>query len=145
MEFHIRYRQLKHHTHDDGHSHEHKPESEHAGGHTHEHSHEHEHRHTHEGGETHSHLHAHTHSHQHEHDHEHSHEHRLPEQAFAKDEEAALLRYMCEHNRHHAQELRELAEKLSASGKAEAAAFLTKAVSAFEQGSAELEAALKAM
>jgi hypothetical protein len=69
----------------------------------------------------------------------------LHEQACSKDEDAALLRYMCEHNRHHAEELVELAERLSASGKAEAAVCLTRAASAFEQGNSELEKALKAM
>jgi hypothetical protein len=46
---------------------------------------------------------------------------------------------MLSHNRHHAQELRELADRLLNSGKSEAAAVLSEAVSFFEEGNDRLE------
>ena len=74
------------HTHDDGTTHTH--EHTHAFADGHEHTHSHVHTHSHADGETHTHSHA----------------------ATASPEEAlALLTYMLSHNRHHAEELHDLA------------------------------------
>ena len=51
----------------------------------------------------HEHDHDHDHVHPHDHEHTHSHDHHSPEEALA------LLTYMLGHNRHHAEELHELA------------------------------------
>ena len=51
----------------------------------------------------HDHDHDHDHVHPHDHEHTHSHDHHSPEEALA------LLTYMLGHNRHHAEELHELA------------------------------------
>ena len=72
----------------------------------------------------------HTHDH-HDHDHHH-HDHTSPEETLA------LLTYMLGHNRHHAQELHDLAH--SADG--EAARLLHEAVADYEQGNDKLERAL---
>lgn len=84
--------------------------------HTHEHSHEHTHAdgtvHTHEHCHSHSHEHAdgHTHDHIHEdgavHNHTHTHSHAA---ASSPEEALALLTYMLGHNKHHADELHDLA------------------------------------
>lgn len=105
--------------------------------HEHIHGHEHEHEHLHEDGVVHSHSHVHEHSHSHSHEHEH------PVQGFESLEQAtALMGYMLEHNRHHAEELHELCHKLEADGKAEAAALIHQAVDCFGQGNDLLEQAL---
>lgn len=62
-----------------------------------------------------------------------------------KDKDTALLEYMLEHNRHHAQELTELAENLAGSDKGAAAELIGGAVAFFEKGNAELEKALEAL
>ena len=64
---------------------------------------------------------------------------------FKKDKDTALLEYMLEHNRHHAQELVELASGLRDGGKGEAAELIGGAVAFFEKGNAELEKALDAL
>lgn len=70
---------------------------------------------------------------EHNHDHEHHHhDHNSPEETLA------LLTYMLGHNRHHAQELHELAH--SADG--EAARLLHEAVAHYEQANEKLERAL---
>ncbi|MBQ0041041.1 MAG: hypothetical protein KBS56_03345 [Clostridiales bacterium] len=51
-----------------------------------------------------NHTHEHTHTHTHEHNHDHSHL-----VASSHEEAVALLRYMLNHNQHHADELHELA------------------------------------
>lgn len=61
------------------------------------------------------------------------------------DKSTALLTYMLDHNRHHAEELHDLAHSLSESGKAAAASLLHEAVSAFQQGNDKLAAALAAL
>ncbi len=67
--------------------------------HEHEHNIEHEHEHGHEHGHSHEHTHAdgttHTHSHSHE-------------VASSPEEALALLTYMLDHNKHHAEELHDL-------------------------------------
>jgi hypothetical protein len=45
----------------------------------------------------------------------------------------ALIKYMLSHNRHHAEELTELSEKLKAIGKPEAAKLLSQAVSGLKK------------
>lgn len=60
-----------------------------------EHTHDHEHTHTHADGTTHSHEHGAVHHHSHS-------------AASSPEEALALLRYMLDHNRHHAEELHDL-------------------------------------
>lgn len=80
--------------------------------------------------------HHHSHDHVHEHGLEHSHKHPAAEQS------TAILRYMLDHNRHHAEELRSLADTLRENGKAETADTLSAAVADFDAGNEKLEAAL---
>lgn len=72
----------------------------------------------------------------HSHAHDHSH---------AADKSRAMLTYMLEHNRHHAEEIHEIAHKLEHGGQDGAAALLHQAVMDFESGNAKLEAALAAL
>ena len=72
---------------------------------------------------------------EHSHDHEHSHHHH--EHASAA-ESLALLTYMLGHNRHHAEELHELAHGLDG----EAAQLIHDAVIDFEVGNEKLAEAL---
>ena len=88
---------------------------------------DHEHQHTHADGTTH------THSHTHDHDHCHQHEHHSPEEALA------LLAYMVQHNRHHAEELHELAHSMDD----EAAQLIYDAILDFDLGNEKLDEALK--
>ena len=69
---------------------------------------------------------------EHTHDHEHHHEHSSPEETLA------LLTYMLGHNRHHAEELHELAHGTEG----EASELLHAAVADFERGNEKLERAL---
>lgn len=54
----------------------------------------------------------------------------------------AMLTYMLEHNRHHADELHEIAHKLSHEGYSEASDMLHEAVGDFEAGNTKLDKAL---
>ena len=90
-----------------------------------------EHVHTHADGTTHTHSHTHDHDHCHQHDHEHV--HHSPEEALA------LLAYMVQHNRHHAEELHELAHDVDG----EAQQLLHDAVVDFTLGNEKLEEALR--
>lgn len=56
----------------------------------------------------------------------------------------ALLTYMLDHNRHHAEELHDLAHDLAEDGKAEAAALLHEALADFDRGNEKLAKALAA-
>ena len=87
----------------------------------------HNHEHTHADGTTHTHSHDHTHSHGHDH------QHHSPEEALA------LLSYMVQHNRHHAEELHELAHSLED----EPAQLLHDAILDFNLGNEKLDEALK--
>ena len=88
----------------------------------------------------------HPHEHSHTHDHEHSHEHAHEHGGFASVEQAAaLMKYMLDHNRHHADELHEVCHKLEDMGKADAAEKLGKALSAFYAGNDFLADALQAL
>ena len=121
------------------------------------HTHDHEHPHTHTYEHTHVHSHEHGHEEEHQHTHaqegcgDHSHEncgggcgscgghtHEEPQ----GDKLTALLDYMLKHNEHHAAELDQVADKLSAGGKAEAAQQIKKAVDEFQKGNLYLGLAL---
>ena len=83
--------------------------------------------------------------HEHEHEHSHPHEHGdIP--AFDSLEQAeALMSYMLDHNRHHADELHEVGHKLAHNGKEEAAKLIHEAVDAFNSGNELLAKALEAL
>ena len=89
----------------------------------------HEHEHTHADGTTHTHCHT------HDHDHEHCHEH----QQHSPEEALALLAYMVQHNRHHAEELHELAHSMED----EPAQLIHDAILDFNLGNEKLDEALK--
>lgn len=79
--------------------------------------------------------------HEHEHDHDHcgcGHDH----DAQPKDEDTAVLAYMLDHNKHHAQELVAIAKHLREAGKEDAAAQIEKGVEDFEKGNMRLSIAL---
>ncbi len=87
------------------------------------------------------HEHGHEHGHSHEHTHDHGHcEHAHSEQP--KDEDTAVLAYMLDHNKHHAQELAVIAKHLREQGKEEAAAQVERGVEDFEKGNMRLSIAL---
>ena len=79
------------------------------------------------------------HDHGHEHDHEHN-EHAHGEQSM--DEDTAVLAYMLDHNKHHAQELAVIAKHLREQGKEDAAAQVERGVEDFEKGNMRLSIAL---
>ena len=89
----------------------------------------------------HDHTHDHTHTHEHEHPHTHSHEHLHAENGTVDAQTVALLKYMLDHNIHHAKELSDLASQLTG----EARHQLLHAVEAFDQGNGYLAAALEHM
>lgn len=93
----------------------------------------HDHEHTHTDGTTHTHPHTHDHGHEQEHPHTHTHDHHSPEEALA------LLAYMVQHNRHHAEELHELAHSMDD----EAAQLIHDAILDFDLGNEKLDEALK--
>ena len=70
--------------------------------------------------------------HIHDHDHDHDHEHNSPEETLA------LLTYLLDHNRHHAEELHDLAHGLDW----EASELLHEAVADYRQGNDKLAEAL---
>ena len=80
------------------------------------------------------------HLHEHEHHHEHHHDHEHLQEVSSPAETLALLNYMLGHNRHHAQELHELAHGVE---NAEARSLLHEAVEALDQSNDKLDAALK--
>jgi uncharacterized FlgJ-related protein len=83
--------------------------------------------------------------HEHEHEHSHPHEHG-PVPAFESLEQAeALMSYMLDHNRHHAEELHEVGHKLAHTGKEEAAKLIHEAVDKFSAGNELLAKALEAL
>ena len=120
-------------------------------GHDHGHEHEdcgcgHDHEHEHEDCGC-----GHDHTHEHEdcgcgHDHGHSHDHAScgcgGDCGQPKNENAALLTYMLQHNEHHAVELDQMAAKLAQSGMEEAAGHIRKAVEEFQKGNMYLSVAL---
>ncbi len=90
----------------------------------------------HETKEDHSHCSCGCGGHTHEHEHTHSHD------AMPKDEDTAVLAYMLDHNKHHAQELAAIAKHLREAGKDEAAVQIEKGVEDFEKGNMRLSIAL---
>ena len=73
--------------------------------------------------------------------HDHPHHHEVSKEA---GEDLALLTYMLDHNRHHAEELHELAHDLSDAGKEAAAALLHEALDFYDKGNEKLAQALEA-
>ena len=107
-------------------------------------THEHTHTHTYE----HSHPHTHEHDHEHDHDHDHTHPHTHshgegPALDGSLTQTVALLRYMLEHNRSHAEEVKALIPKLTEQGLEDAAMMLDSGVSSYHDGNEWLAAALK--
>ena len=88
--------------------------------------HVHEHTHTDENGQ------VYTHTHQHTHDGEHHHTH-------GSEQTVAVLRYMLEHNIHHAKELGDMAEQFDGEVRHQ----LLHAVESFDQANGYLSAALE--
>ncbi len=88
---------------------------------------------------------AHTHEHTHEHPHEHPHHHEAAADANASQKTVALLSYMVEHNKAHAQEVHDLAHELSTDGKKEASALIHRGVNLYREGNELLERALAAL
>ena len=90
----------------------------------------------------------------HHHDHEEHHEHHHHDEDECgcgcghhhgeqpKDEDTAVLAYMLDHNRHHAQELAAIAKHLREQGKDDAALQIEKGVEDFEKGNMRLSIAL---
>ena len=89
----------------------------------------------------HDHEHTHAHTHEHTHCHDHHHEHLHAEGGVVDAQTVAVLKYMLEHNIHHAKELSDLASHLTG----EAAHQLLHAVEAFDQANGYLAAALEHM
>ncbi len=120
----------------------------HAHDHAHTHTYEHTHEHTHEHGKEDVHAHAHGNEgtscggHCHSHDgHCHSHDGHSHEEAPA-GKNSALLKYMLDHNTHHAAELDQMAAKLAGDGQNEAAEQIRRAVDEFQKGNMYLGLAL---
>ncbi len=61
------------------------------------------------------------------------------------EKNAALLKYMLDHNTHHAMELEQMAEKLSGEGQTGAAEQIRKAVDEFQKGNLYLSLALSSI
>ena len=101
----------------------------------HEHEHHHDHCHNHDHGH---HHHDHDHEHHH-HDHSHPHDHSHSHDEDNKD--LALLKYMVDHNEHHAEEIANMAKALRDAGKISAAEELEAGVADFECGNAHLSKA----
>ncbi len=87
----------------------------------------------HEGGHEHG-------GHAHGHEHNHSHEPASPE--LSPEQTLALMTYMLDHNRSHAQELHNIGHALEAQDKIEAAELVFESVHFFEHCNDKLEAAL---
>lgn len=75
--------------------------------------------------------------------HSHSHSHEHPKMSEEKAE--GLLKYMLDHNIHHAEELHSLAHRLEHMGKNDAAAAVDAALQLYQKGNEELEKAVKAL
>ena len=88
-------------------------------------------------------MHEHEHDHDHAHHcHPHSHEH-TGGKPMSHEEVLALLTYMLDHNRHHADELHDICHMLEDAGKTEAAAALAEALHEYDHGNSKLEKALE--
>ena len=73
----------------------------------------------------------------------HSHDHHAG--AKSKDKDYVLLGYMSDHNRQHAQEFCDLAEKLKSQGRDDVSDLIAHALECFEKGNSLLEAAVDAL
>ena len=102
--------------------------------HEHIHVHHHTHEHTHDGV---------THTHEHEHEHEHSHSHVHKGEQGALEEVTALLSYMADHNRHHAEELADMGDRIRSMGMEEAADMIAEGVKEFVRANELFAEALK--
>jgi ABC-type Zn2+ transport system substrate-binding protein/surface adhesin len=98
--------------------------------------------HTHADGVEHEHPHSHEHGHEEEHDHTHTDHCGSCNGCDGKDQTAALLSYMYQHNQSHAAELDQMAGKLQAEGREKAAEQIRKAVDEFQKGNMYLNLAL---
>ena len=88
-------------------------------------------------------MHEHEHDHDHAHHcHPHSHEH-SGDKPMSPEEVLALLNYMLDHNRHHADELHDICHALEDEGKTGAAPARAGALHGFEHGNEKLETALE--
>lgn len=76
-----------------------------------------------------------------DHQHDHHHHHQTPGPV-SPEQQATMLAYMLDHNRHHAQDLHALAHQFADAGKHEAAAMLDQALAAYQQGNDLLAQAL---
>lgn len=83
--------------------------------------------------------HEHFHEHEHTHGHDHHHDHDSLNTPGSKEECIALLKYMLNHNEHHAQELHELAHGVDG----EPARLIHEAVHLLDHSNEKLEEALK--
>jgi len=82
----------------------------------------------------------------HEHDHEHVHEHSHQNGGFDSVEQAiALMTYMLDHNRHHADELHETCHKLEDMNYISAAGKLGQALRCYNEGNECLAEALETL
>ena len=108
----------------------------------HEHHEHHDHHGPDEGHEHHGHHHHHGSDEGHEHHGHHGHHtHDIPADGPA-DRNVILLRYMYDHNMHHAEELIELAAALRAEGREKAAGLIDEALNAYRSGNELLSKAL---
>ena len=89
-------------------------------------------------GHDHSHDDCHEHSHG-EHHHHHHHEHG---EGTVSEQTVALVSYMLDHNRAHAEEIHELSHKLDAMGQHEAAELIGEGVGCYIDGNEKLAQAL---
>ena len=83
---------------------------------------------------------GHEHAHEHACHHGHTHEHAVE---LSPEQTLALMTYMLEHNRSHAEELHNIAHALEAQGKQECANLVGEAVHYFGHCNDKLEAALR--
>ena len=123
--------------------HEHHEHHGHHGHHGSDGGHEHHGHHRHHGSdEDHEHHHHHGSDEGHEHHGHHGHHtHDIPADGPA-DRNVVLLRYMYDHNMHHAEELVELAAALRAEGREKAAGLIDEALNAYRSGNELLSKAL---
>ena len=90
----------------------------------------------------HDHPHDHEHDHDHPHGHEHPHDHEHSHDADGAGTLTAVLKYMLDHNIHHADELKGIAEKLRAQGQTTAADTLGESTALFDAANEKLATAL---
>ena len=77
--------------------------------------------------------------------HDHNHPHTHGTEAVSREELLALLKYMLNHNAHHAEELHDVCHKLEDMGKADAAEKLGQARHEYYHGNEHLAEALEAL